>query len=153
MRRSSSGSFGKCGFAAVLICAAAGLTGCAANGGLPDPGVDPLVTAATPTTPKLVEDDRARDKSAAQTDENSDALTISGAVASVAITDKPVNWANPATGSTGFIHGVIESRRADGSLCRSFSALRTSYDGVRNYDGAICMSGAGQWRIAKFDAA
>jgi hypothetical protein len=129
------------------------LQGCAADAPLPDPRLDPLVTkaVAAPDATAPFSTDALASAGTAQSDEESDSLVMANAVAAIAPTGRPINWQNPATSSSGFIHGVTENRDPAGRLCRDFSALRTSYDGVRNYSGAICMDDRGGWRILRFD--
>ena len=86
-----------------------------------------------------------------ETDTFRDGESIANAVSSVQFSGKSIPWQNPATGSTGDILAVNEQRLASGALCRNFTALRTSYDGIRNYAGSACMNDAGVWRLTAFN--
>jgi surface antigen len=134
------------------ICAFALLQGCAADMPLPDPKLDPLVTTSVsaPEGREAFATDALASAGTVQSDEASDSMVMANAVAAIAPSGRPINWQNPVTGSSGFIHGVTEARNAAGILCREFSALRTSYDGVRNYAGAICLQDRG-WQILRFE--
>ena len=140
----SSSVIGKFSCLAIIFALSATMAGCAR--GIPDPGLDvdgslktssvtPTENAASTLLPGL-------DKDALR-----DGETIAHAVSSVQFTGSPIAWENPATGSNGDITNVIEQRLQNGALCREFNALRTSYDGIRNYGGEICMNDAGIWRL------
>jgi 17 kDa outer membrane surface antigen len=132
---------------AVIFAAAANLAGCAR--GIPDAGLEldrSLTTASIaapaapdPSNPLGLEPDTFRDGE-----------TIANAVSSVQFSGKTIPWQNPATGSNGDITGVTEQRQASGALCRDFTALRSSYDGIRNYAGSACMNDAGVWHLTAF---
>jgi hypothetical protein len=135
------------------------------DGALPDPGVDATLTtqsinpaSRTVAVPAdaIVDADAGNglfgSAGTVKGDERLDAVTIANAVTSVTATGQPIQWSNAATGSNGLIHGIGERKADGGGLCRDFTALRTSYDGVRNYAGSVCMSADGLWRIARFDA-
>jgi 17 kDa outer membrane surface antigen len=136
--------------AAVIFAASAMLTGCAH--GIPDPGLDvdrSIKTASVmePAGPNLT------NPLGLDSDTFRDGETIANAVSSVQFSGKSIAWQNPATGSSGEILGVNEQRLASGALCRNFTALRTSYDGIRNYAGSACMNDTGIWRLTSFNPA
>ena len=132
---------------AVIFAGAALLAGCAR--GIPDPGVsvDRTIKTASVSEPFGPERPNAL---GLDTDTFRDGETIAHAVSSVQFSGKSIPWQNPATGSSGEIVAVSEQRLATGALCRDFAALRTSYDGIRNYAGSTCMNDAGVWRLTAF---
>ena len=132
---------------AVIFAATSCLTGCAR--GIPDPGlaVDTSIKTASVMEPAGPQFSNAL---GLETDTFRDAETISNAVSSVQFSGKAIPWQNPSTGSSGEILSINEQRIASGALCRNFTALRTSYDGIRNYAGSACMNDAGVWRLTGF---
>jgi surface antigen len=131
----------------VIFVASANLAGCAH--GIPDPGLDvdrSIKTASVMETqgPQLA------NTLGLDADTFRDGETIANAVSAVQFSGKSIPWENPSTGSSGEIIAVSEHRMASGALCRDFSALRTSYDGIRNYAGSTCMNDAGVWRLTAF---
>jgi surface antigen len=132
----------------VIFASSANLSGCAR--GLPDPGinVDRSIETASVIEPAGEEFSNAI---GLDTDTLRDAETIAKAVSSVQFSGKFIPWQNPSTGSSGDIIAVNEQRAANGVLCRNFTALRTSYDGIRNYAGSVCMNDAGVWRLKSFN--
>jgi 17 kDa outer membrane surface antigen len=132
----------------VIFAALASLAGCARD--LPDFGLDvdkSMKTASVmePAEPQLI------NALGLENDTFRDGETIANAVSSVQFTGKFIPWQNPATGSSGEILSVNEQRLPTGALCRNFTALRTSYDGIRNYTGTACMNDAGVWRLTAFN--
>lgn len=82
----------------------------------------------------------------------SDEMTIRNAVSSAdleSLAGKPIRWANSDTGARGAIAGLTE-QKDNGTLCRSFTTSRESFDGVALYKGEVCMVGAGAWRTLAF---
>lgn len=83
----------------------------------------------------------------------SDEATIRNAVSS-AIVDEigedGLGWANAGTGSRGAIREVREAR-ADGYLCRRFTASRESFSGVHLYRGETCLGPERLWIMKSFD--
>ena len=132
---------------AVIFAGLAVLTGC--TRGIPDPGldVDKTIKTASVTEPAGPQFTNAL---GLETDTFRDGETIANAVSSVQFSGKPILWQNPATGSSGEIQAVAEQRLETGALCRNFTVLRTSYDGIRNYAGSTCMNDAGVWRLTAF---
>ena len=133
---------------AVTFALAAILAGCAR--GIPDPGleIDRSIKTASltePAGPPLA------NALGLETDTYRDGETIANAVSSVQFSGSSIPWQNPATGSSGEILAVNEQRLASGALCRNFTALRTSYDGIRNYAGSACMNDNGFWRLTAFN--
>ena len=130
-----------------MFAALANLTGCAR--GIPDPGlnIDRSIKTAFVSEPFGPERPNAL---GLEVDTFRDGETIAHAVSSVQFSGKSIAWQNPATGSSGEIIGVNEQRMANGALCRDFTALRTSYDGIRNYGGSTCMNDAGVWHLTAF---
>ena len=135
---------------AVIFVVPATLAGC--GRGIPDPGldVDRSIQTASVMEPAGPEFTNAL---SLETDTFRDGETIANAVSSVQFSGKSIPWQNPATGSGGEILSVAEQRLDSGALCRNFTALRTSYDGIRNYKGVTCMNEAGVWRLASFNPA
>jgi surface antigen len=148
--RSVSSLVRSIGSVLVLLPAVLVLQSCAGDMPLPDPGIDRIVTQALPKA-VVIDGDVLASAGTAEADARRDALLVCNLAASLPPGGQPVDWQNPDTGSTGLIHGMTETRDPAGSTCRNFTALRTSYDGVRNYAGAICRSGDGGWRVARFD--
>jgi surface antigen len=134
----------------MLLPAVLALQSCAGDMPLPDPGVDRLVTQSVPK-PAIVDGDLLASAGTTAADARRDALLVCNLAASLPPGGRPVDWQNPDTGSTGLIHGLTEQRDSSGLTCRNFTALRTSYDGVRNYAGAICRAPEGGWRVARYD--
>ena len=62
----------------------------------------------------------------------------------------PLPWANADTGSQGEVTGIGERRGAAGQVCRHFHATVTAYDGVRLYEGEICLGDDGAWTTSAF---
>ena len=84
----------------------------------------------------------------------SDEATIRNAVTSADIetlAGAPLPWANAETGARGQVTGIVETK-GKGTLCRSFSATRESFDGVGMYKGEACMVASGAWRMQSFEA-
>ena len=84
----------------------------------------------------------------------SDEATIRNAVTSAdveTLAGAPLPWANAETGARGQVTGIVETR-GKGTLCRSFSATRESFDGVGMYRGEACMVASGAWRMQSFAA-
>jgi surface antigen len=132
---------------ALIFAGAANVTGCAR--GVPDPG---LRVDRSISTSSVVEAGAANVSNpfGLETEAYRDGETISNAVSSVEFTGAAIAWQNPATGSSGDITSVNQSRTAGGQLCRRFTALRTSYDGIHNYAGLTCMNDAGVWQLTEF---
>jgi surface antigen len=132
---------------AVIFAISANLAGCAR--GIPDAGlnIDKSIKTASvsefagPTLPNAF---------GLETDTFRDGETIANAVSSVQFSGKSIPWQNPSTGSSGEILSVNERRMVSGTLCRDFTVLRTSYDGIRNYAGAACMNDVGAWHLTAF---
>lgn len=123
---------------------------------LDDAGIDLAANTAsiTPPSGKPVDGNNPLLASAGTIDADAalDAGTIANAVTAVQSNGQPIAWSNPATGSSGMVHGVREYRSQAGMLCRDFTALRTSYDGVRNYSGTVCLTDRGSWDFSRFEA-
>jgi surface antigen len=132
----------------VIFAGAASLAGCAR--GLPDPGVSVDRSIKTSSLAEPVNTDVSTTLGL-DDDTFRDSETIVNAVSSVQFSGKSIPWQNPSTGSSGEIIAVKERRAANGTLCRDFTVLRTSYDGIRNYLGAACMNDAGVWRLTGFN--
>lgn len=79
----------------------------------------------------------------------SDEATIRNAVSSADLetaASAPLAWANADTGSRGTITALSEARDT-GTLCRSFTTSRESFDGVALLSGEACMVQGGVWRM------
>ncbi len=63
-----------------------------------------------------------------------------------------VDWANPATGTTGTIQPLSYVQPRDGQPCRTFEATMTKFDGVRKYRGEACRLANGQWALFEIRA-
>jgi surface antigen len=84
----------------------------------------------------------------------SDEATIRNAVTSADIetlAGAPLPWANAETGARGQVTAIIETK-GKGTLCRTFSASRESFDGVGMYQGEACMVASGAWRMLSFES-
>lgn len=82
----------------------------------------------------------------------SDETTIRNAVSAVdpeAAKAQPLAWANADTGSRGDISNLTEQKE-NGTLCRTFTASRESYDGVALYTGDACKANGGAWYMRSF---
>ena len=133
---------------AVIFAGAAFLTGCAR--GIPDPGLNVDRSIKTSSVGD-VSGSPLSNALGLDADTFRDGETIGHAVSSVQFSGKAIAWQNPSTGSNGEITGIGEKRLASGALCRDFTALRTSYDGIRNYIGSTCMNDAGIWQLTAFN--
>ena len=121
------------------------LGGCGAGGfSLEQADVDrSIVTSSTPAAPPSDDANLAADQA-----------TIRNAVSSAdveALAGKDISWANSDTGSRGAIMQLDENK-ADGRLCRNFTATRESFDGVALFKGEACMVGYGAWQMQAFTA-
>lgn len=134
----------------VIFAIVASVAGCAR--GIPDPGLDVDRTIKTASVTELAEP-QFSNPLGLEADTFRDGETIANAVSSVQFSGKSIPWQNSATGSSGEISAVAEQRLSSGTLCRNFSALRTSYDGIRNYAGSACMNDAGVWHLTAFNPA
>jgi len=131
--------------AAALLCAAALLSACGSGGfSLEKAEVDrTFYTSNVPAPRTTVEVERVSDEATIRNAVTSaDVETLAGA---------PLPWANAETGARGQVTGIVETR-GKGSLCRSFSATRESFDGVGMYRGEVCMVASGAWRMQSFAA-
>jgi 17 kDa outer membrane surface antigen len=131
--------------AAALLCAAALLSACGSGGfSLEKAEVDrTFYTSNVPAPRTTVEVERVSDEATIRNAVTSaDVETLAGA---------PLPWANAETGARGQVTGIVETR-GKGSLCRSFSATRESFDGVGMYRGEACMVASGAWRMQSFAA-
>lgn len=59
-------------------------------------------------------------------------------------------WENLATGSTGDISLISETRKGS-KICRTFKTSRLNFDGVSLYEGRSCQSGNGGWTLRRFN--
>jgi hypothetical protein len=87
--------------------------------------------------------------------EASDEATIRNAVSSIDLEElggAEIPWANPRTGSRGSISRIGDYRQ-EGAICRRFTASRESFEGVRLYNGDVCLGASGLWRTLSFKAA
>nr|WP_325440764.1 RT0821/Lpp0805 family surface protein [Pararhizobium sp.] len=86
------------------------------------------------------------------TDTISDELTVRNAVSSADIGKlgaNPVPWANTNSGSAGVISS-IEEKQQNGTLCRTFTTTRHSYQGIAKFDGNTCLLQNGEWHLMSF---
>jgi hypothetical protein len=138
------------GVAAFRAFAAAGLTlllaACA--GTMPDPGLEPALV--DPSVTSSVPGAGTEPLEAAAIDARLDGEVIGRVVSAVPFTGRPLAWENAATGSGGDVVSVSQRNGETGRICRDFSALRSSYDGLRNYGGTVCMDEAGRWLLTSF---
>jgi 17 kDa outer membrane surface antigen len=132
---------------AVIFASVVNLAGCAR--GIPDPGLDIDRSIKTSSVLEPQGPQRANTLGL-DSDTFRDGETVAHAVSSVKFSGKPIPWQNPMTGSSGEIIAISEQKTASGDLCRDFTALRTSYDGIRNYVGSACMNEAGIWHLTAF---
>lgn len=86
----------------------------------------------------------------------SDEATIRNAVSAADVemtATQPLAWANTDTGSRGAITNLIQRKEEKtGLLCRSFTAIRESFDGVGLFSGDACRTRAGDWQMRSFKA-
>jgi hypothetical protein len=130
---------------AATLCASLLLSACGAGGfSLEKAEVDrTFYTSNVPAPRTPVEVERVSDEATIRNAVTSaDVETLAGA---------PLPWANAETGARGQVTGIVETK-GKGSLCRSFSATRESFDGVGMYRGEACMVASGAWRMQSFDA-
>jgi hypothetical protein len=131
--------------AAALLCASLLLSACGSGGfSLEKAEVDrTFYTSNVPAPRTPVEVERVSDEATIRNAVTSaDVETLAGA---------PLPWANAETGARGQVTGIVETR-GKGTLCRSFSATRESFDGVGMYRGEACMVASGAWRMQSFAA-
>ena len=134
-----------CSRAAALVCASALLSACGAGGfSLEKAEVDRTFYTSSVQAPR----------SSLEAERQSDEATIRNAVTSADVESLgggPLSWANADTGARGQVTGISEIK-GKGTLCRSFSASRESFDGVGMYRGEACMVAAGVWRMQRFES-
>jgi hypothetical protein len=126
---------------AALCLAAGALSGCMGAGlGLASSSdVDRTVATGSVPQPSNEED-------------NVDAITVRNAVSSADVTKmtgNPIPWANSSSGSAGVISNIAEEE-VNGTICRSFTTTRHSYQGIANFNGQTCMLGTGEWYLTSF---
>ncbi len=83
----------------------------------------------------------------------SDGRTVRNAVSAANVdrtSIEPLAWANAETGASGTITAIAE-RRAGDEICRTFTASRQRFDGVRLYAGETCTRGQGEWTLTRFN--
>jgi hypothetical protein len=93
-------------------------------------------------------------RSSVEMERLSDEATIRNAVTSADIEQlagAPLPWANAETGARGQITGIVEAK-GKGTLCRTFSTSRESFDGVSMFRGEACMVASGAWRMVRFES-
>lgn len=97
--------------------------------------------APDPFTPSRTGDGASTDR---LLDEDTMRLAVTTADTS-RIGNGALPWANAATGASGDITSISETR-TDGQTCRRFNATRQAYDGVTFYNGEVCLDpGSGWW--------
>lgn len=132
-------------FVAAVICASGLLSACGSGGfSLEKAEVDRTFYTSNVPAPRT----------AVEVERQSDEATIRNAVTSADIetlAGAPLPWANAETGARGQITGLSEVK-GKGTLCRSFSATRESFDGIGMYKGEACMVASGAWRMRNFEA-
>jgi outer membrane surface antigen len=128
---------------AAFACASALLSACGSGGfSLEKAEVDRTFYTSDVSAPRT----------SVELERQSDEATIRNAVTSAdieSLAGAPLPWANAETGARGQISGLAEIK-GKGTLCRSFSATRESFDGVRMYKGEACMVASGAWRMQSF---
>lgn len=130
--------------AVVAFCAAGLLSACAGGVDLRKVEIDRSIVTSAVAPPARPEDPA----------ESADKMTIRNAVTSIDLEELDGDhfpWANPGTGSRGEISGIAEYRQ-EGTLCRRFTALRESFEGVRLYNGDVCLHDNGLWSTRSFQA-
>jgi surface antigen len=135
---------GACSLTA-LFCASTLLSACGSGGfSLEKAEVDRTFYTSNVSAPRTtVEVERLSDEATIRNAVTSaDVETLAGA---------PLPWANAETGARGQVTAIVETR-GKGTLCRSFSATRESFDGVGMYKGEACMVASGAWRMQGFEA-
>lgn len=126
---------------AVLCLAAGALSGCMGAGLGLSGSSDVDTTVATGSVPQPSNDEN-----------NADAITVRNAVSSADVTKttgNPIPWANASSGSAGVISSIAEEE-VNGTVCRSFTTTRHSYQGIAKFDGKTCMLGTGEWYLTSF---
>jgi len=61
--------------------------------------------------------------------------------------NKPLDWDNPDTGSSGTITPTVELASGQDSRCRLFATTLSDYHGVRRFRGEICRQSDGRWQL------
>jgi surface antigen len=122
---------------------AAGLSGCASLG-LP---FGPDNASPSPETTAAIASGTSAADSVAASDWDTVRKTIAALPAGQV---KPVQWTNPATGSTGTV--VAAERPAGKANCRPFSTTVSDARGVRRYRGQACHSTDGSWQLVALAA-
>jgi hypothetical protein len=135
---------GACSLTA-LLCASTLLSACGSGGfSLEKAEVDRTFYTSNTSAPRT----------SVEVERLSDEATIRNAVTSADIetlAGAPLPWANAETGARGQVTAIVETK-GKGTLCRSFSATRESFDGVGMYKGEACMVASGAWRMQGFEA-
>ncbi|PSJ62540.1 RT0821/Lpp0805 family surface protein [Kumtagia ephedrae] len=130
---------------AVVLLAAAGLSGCAAGIGLDTVEADRTIVTGNVGNAVAIPDDP---------DQLSDEATIRNAVSAADVEllkGAPIPWANAETGSRGAISGLVEEKIAE-MPCRRFTTSRERFDGIALYRGEVCMVAPGAWQVKDFAA-
>lgn len=133
---------------AIVGIAAFSLQACSMTGkGLDDASVGAVAIVDSSATTMQTPFDSANDAEGAERDRLLDEDTIRNAVTSAdlkSLKDGPLPWANQSTGSSGVITEIAQTKES-GQTCRSFTAVRSAYDGVTRYEGEVCLDRRSGW--------
>lgn len=135
---------------AALACAALGLAGCSTI-------TIPLTGwSSTPSGPPPGEITGSIPKptvAAPAPDSDGDVIRRTLEAAVPAPAPVKVAWKNPASGNSGTITGLTETKAQNGAPCRDFETTLATIDGVRLYRGRACRGYAGPWDLVDFGPA
>ncbi len=65
--------------------------------------------------------------------------------------DAPTGWKNEATGNTGTLAKIVQTKAINGAPCRDFETTLVTVQGVRLYRGRACLGYSGPWDLVTFD--
>lgn len=65
--------------------------------------------------------------------------------------DAPTAWRNEATGNSGTLAKIVQTKAVNGAPCRDFETTLVTVQGVRLYRGRACLGYTGPWDLVTFD--
>lgn len=67
-----------------------------------------------------------------------------------ATSNAPIQWTNPATGSSGAVVSIDQFTGKHGQNCKGFKTSVSNFAGIAFYNGETCKVEAGQWVLSWF---
>lgn len=65
--------------------------------------------------------------------------------------EAPMSWKNEATGNSGTLAKIVQTKAMNGAPCRDFETTLVTVQGVRLYRGRACLGYSGPWDLVTFD--